>query len=137
MRTREPASGTIVRASGRQAMFCSSTGSFLCRQVQRLGYSYSCYIASKLPDMADSSLHKFWIRKHACYVFHQRPNYSHKSAVIRGLWDYSPLGQVYNQARQTRFIVSHQHPLPLRPAASTVVITFQTMTHPLLMAIVS
>ena len=41
------------------------------------------------------------------------------------------------KARQTRFIVSHQCPLPLRPAASTVIITFQPMTHPLLMAIAS
>ena len=39
------------------------------------------------------------------------------------------------KARQTRFIVSHQHPLHLRPAALTVIMAFQTMTHPLLIAI--
>ena len=39
---------------------------------------------------------------------------------------------VINKARQTRFIVSHQRPLPLRPAASTVIIAFQAVTHPLL-----
>ena len=40
------------------------------------------------------------------------------------------------KARQTRFIVSHQHLLPLRPAASTVIIAFQAMAHPLLIAVV-
>ena len=43
---------------------------------------------------------------------------------------------VSNMARQTRFIVSHQHPLPLRPATSTVIIAFQAVTCPLLMAVV-
>jgi len=33
--------------------------------------------------------------------------------------------------------ISHQHPLHLRPVAPTVIITFQTMTHPHLMAIAS
>ena len=37
------------------------------------------------------------------------------------------------KARQSRFIVSHEHPLPLRPAASTVIITLQGLTRPLLM----
>ena len=36
------------------------------------------------------------------------------------------------KARQTRFIVSHQRPLPLRSAASTVIIAFQAVTRPLL-----
>ena len=41
---------------------------------------------------------------------------------------------VQHKAGQTKFIVSHQHPLPLRPAASSaVIITFQAMTHPLLL----
>ena len=39
------------------------------------------------------------------------------------------------KARQTGFIVSHQLRLPLRSGASTVIIAFQAMTHPLLMAI--
>ena len=30
----------------------------------------------------------------------------------------------------TRFIVSHQHPLHLKPATSTVIIALQAMTHP-------
>ena len=41
-----------------------------------------------------------------------------------------------NIARQTRFIVSHQHLLPLRPAISIVIIAFQAMTRPLLMTVV-
>ena len=40
----------------------------------------------------------------------------------------------HTKARQSRFIVSHQCSLPLRPATSTVIITFQTMTCLLLMA---
>ena len=42
----------------------------------------------------------------------------------------SPLNSatVPYKARQTRFIVSHQRPLPLRPAASTVIIVFRAMT---------
>ena len=39
------------------------------------------------------------------------------------------------KARQTRFIVSDQHPLPLRPATSTVIIAFQAVTRPLLIAV--
>lgn len=42
----------------------------------------------------------------------------------------------YHKARQTRFIVLHQCLLPVRPATQTVIITFQAMIHPLLMAVV-
>ena len=34
----------------------------------------------------------------------------------------------FHKARQTRFIVSYQCLLPLRPATSTVIIAFQAMT---------
>ena len=39
-----------------------------------------------------------------------------------------PRSNEHTKARQSRFIVSRQCPLPLRPATSTVIITFQTMT---------
>ena len=42
---------------------------------------------------------------------------------------------IRSKARQTRFIVSHQCPLPLRPAASTIIIALQAVTHPLLMIV--
>ena len=38
--------------------------------------------------------------------------------------------EVASGAMQSRFIVSHQQLLHLRPAASTVIITVQTMTNP-------
>ena len=40
-------------------------------------------------------------------------------------------GHYHHLAMQTRFIVLHQHLLHLRSAASTVIIAFQTVTHPL------
>ena len=40
------------------------------------------------------------------------------------------------KARLTRFIVSHQRPLHLRPTTSTVSMAFPTMTHSLLAAVV-
>ena len=40
-----------------------------------------------------------------------------------------------NKARQTRFTASHQRPISLRPAVSTVIIAFQAVTHPLLMVV--
>ena len=43
---------------------------------------------------------------------------------------------LFYKARQTRFIVWYQRPLPLRPATSTVIIAFQAMTRLLLMAVV-
>ena len=39
------------------------------------------------------------------------------------------------KARQTRFVVSHQRLLPLRPAASTVIIAVQAVTRPPLIAV--
>ena len=44
--------------------------------------------------------------------------------------------RIHYKARETRFIVSHQRPLPLRPATSTVIIAFQAMKRSLLMAVV-
>ena len=68
--------------------------------------------------------------------------YIHESNTPTGSCKYHMLCIVLssrycmNIARQTRFIVSHQRPLPLRPAVSIVIIAFQAMTRPLLMAVV-
>ena len=58
-------------------------------------------------------------------------------AVLAPLKLQSPLNSVIvlYKARQRRVIGSHQRPLPLRPAASTVKIVFRTMTRTLLMAV--
>ena len=42
---------------------------------------------------------------------------------------------IHSKTRQAKFIVLHQRLLPLRPAASTVIIALQAVTYVLLMVV--
>ena len=62
---------------------------------------------------------------HTVLAHKSPPNSNMWYGIVMSLLSYKLYVSLSYKARQTRFIVLHQCPLPLRPAASTVIITNQ------------
>ena len=72
-----------------------------------------------------------WLLHRPCllyYIFIPKPFTSPPTPPHLHLTTHTLSNPTNTKARQTRFIVSYQCPLPLRPAASTFIIAFQAMT---------
>ena len=116
------------------------------------------YAIIKHPLTTESAMKKIEDNNTLVFIVHLRSNKPQIKQAVKKLYDidvakvntlvrldqqfthhHPPLilitAHSLHKPRQTRLIVSHQRPLPLRPTVSTVIIT-EAMTHPLLIATV-